>query len=345
MVVLDRQFERHGHAADRVDDRLERAEVDLDVVVDLDAEVVEQRLGEQRVVALAVGRVDPRPAVAGNLDPQVAGERQDRRPLLGRVDAHEHDRVAALADVTALRIGGAGVDRVRVHAGVAVVADDEEVLRRGIGRWERHVRVADEHAVGVHRDALGADHRGLRRSLHRLAHPLADDEGDGPGEAGDDDEDVERRARLAASGVAPGRNGTFGRSRGWNVGSCSDVIDGSCSGRGGIAGSSKGSDIADPRYWRTPDNLRHPSTEAAGDQRPASERSRRRRARAVLTDRGHDVEAGDAGDAAAAVGGRAGVVQAGDRRAEVGVQPGAGRMWNSCPADSSPWKMLPPTRP
>jgi len=46
-------------------------------------------------------------------------------------------------------------------------------------------------------------------------------------------------------------------------------------------------------------------------------------------------------DAAAGVGGRAGVVQAGHRGCGIVGEPGrVGRMWNSCSRDSSPWKMF-----
>ncbi len=61
-----------GDPADGVDERLERAEVDLDEVVDADAEVLVDRVDQPlRVVAL-VGRVDPRP-VAGAGDRRRTG--------------------------------------------------------------------------------------------------------------------------------------------------------------------------------------------------------------------------------------------------------------------------------
>jgi len=57
--VADRGVERHGHTVDRVDQRLEGAEVDLDVVVVEQAEVLPDRVGQLLGIATLVGLVDP----------------------------------------------------------------------------------------------------------------------------------------------------------------------------------------------------------------------------------------------------------------------------------------------
>ena len=87
----------HVDAADRVDRAPEAAEVHVDHVVDRQAgdrlDGLERELGPAELV----GGVDLVRAVAGDLDLEVARQRQDRRGLLVRVEAHEHDRVRARA--------------------------------------------------------------------------------------------------------------------------------------------------------------------------------------------------------------------------------------------------------
>src|SRR5262249_46299655 len=87
---------RGAGAADGVDERLERAEVELDVVVDADPEVLVDRVDQALRVVAAVGRVDPALAPgAGDVDVEVAGERQHGDAVGGGVDPEHHDRVAA----------------------------------------------------------------------------------------------------------------------------------------------------------------------------------------------------------------------------------------------------------
>ena len=76
--VADGSGERHGDAPYRVHQGAERAEVDLDEVIGVDAEVLVDRVDQVlRIVAL-VGLVDPAlPRRAGDVDEQVAWERQD----------------------------------------------------------------------------------------------------------------------------------------------------------------------------------------------------------------------------------------------------------------------------
>ncbi len=128
-LVAGRVGEGDLDPAEGVDQVLERAEVDLDVVVDRDVEVQLDGLHQPAGIALVEGRVDPALAVRGaDLHPQVAGEREDGGLRLVRVDPQQHDRVGAIADVVALGEEGAGVGRARIDAGPAVRADEEVVL-------------------------------------------------------------------------------------------------------------------------------------------------------------------------------------------------------------------------
>ena len=129
-----RILERHRDATDRIDQRLESAEVDLDVVVDGDPEVEVDGVDQLLRLIEAVRAVDPAFAVrAGDLDPQVSWQRQHCRTTGRGVDAHDHDRVAALTQRVARtdRVGG-----VRCVACAVVRAGDQEVACVWIGRWE-----------------------------------------------------------------------------------------------------------------------------------------------------------------------------------------------------------------
>ena len=226
-LVADRRGERHADATDGVDDGLEGAEVDLQVVIDEDAEVVEDRLGEHGVVALLVRRVDPVLAEAGNLHPQVPGEREYGGGAGGRVDAQHHDRVAALTDAVAARIGCPCPGRVGIDAGVAVVANNKKVLCLGVSRSEG-LDGADVDRNGARKLVAGiargdgGDSRidaDGRRRLEVLADVLADDQGTCPCKATDDDDGVERQDESLRSGVArlecrrEVRDGRFGGVR------------------------------------------------------------------------------------------------------------------------------------
>ncbi len=59
VVVSRRELERDGDTTNGVDQRLEGTKVDLDVVVDRDAEVLEDRQDQSLRVVAPVGRVDP----------------------------------------------------------------------------------------------------------------------------------------------------------------------------------------------------------------------------------------------------------------------------------------------
>ena len=106
--------------AHRVDEGGEVVEVDLEDVVDRDAEVLLDRLHRERGAADRVGRVDLVAPVAGDVDDGVARDRE-----LGAVaaaGAHEQDRVAA-AGARGARAGLLGPRRALVGA------EDEGRLR------------------------------------------------------------------------------------------------------------------------------------------------------------------------------------------------------------------------
>ena len=59
VLVAGGELERHSDAPKGVDERLEGAEVDLQVVVDRHAEVLEDRVDQALRVVAPVGRIDP----------------------------------------------------------------------------------------------------------------------------------------------------------------------------------------------------------------------------------------------------------------------------------------------
>ena len=157
-------------AADLVDHRREPGEVDLDVVVDRDA----QRLGHglrQPLRALVVGGVDLGRAIgAGDVDPQVARQAQQRRPAVAFA-AQDHDRVAAGADGVIGVADGPGVGIVGVDAFARVGADEEVVLgRHVVGRLLEDLL----HALDAG-DVVGAV---LRRHEHAGAARHPDEHGE-----------------------------------------------------------------------------------------------------------------------------------------------------------------------
>ena len=117
----------------------EPGEVDLDVVVDGDAERLRDRRG-QALRALVVGRVDLRRWFgAGDRHPQVAGQAEQRGAAVA-LPAQHHDRVAAPADGVLGVADGAGVGIVGVDALAGVGADEQVVLgRHVVGRLLEHL--------------------------------------------------------------------------------------------------------------------------------------------------------------------------------------------------------------
>ncbi len=119
VVVLGRVLERNLHPAEHVHQALEGTEAGLHVVVDVDAEVgLDRRRQPGGGVVAIEGRVDLALVVGiGDLHPQVARQRQDRRLVLLRVDSHHHDRVGP---VPRRRPEGAGVLTGGIDAAVGV---------------------------------------------------------------------------------------------------------------------------------------------------------------------------------------------------------------------------------
>ena len=86
-------------AAERVDEVGEVLEVDLDEVVDLDAEVLLDRADRQRRPADRVGGVDLVAAVAGDVDQRVARDRQARGlPAAERISMIVSERLGRIVD-------------------------------------------------------------------------------------------------------------------------------------------------------------------------------------------------------------------------------------------------------
>ena len=188
MRIAHRRVEVHRHAADRTDEPLEAAEVDLDVVVDLDAEVLANRVDEH-LPAASVRRVDA-VVLTGvrHRDPEVAREREHLHRAGDGVDADEQDRVGTLARRLARPEERSGVRIVRVDV-VATVRTDHEVVagllaagavEREIGAQELPgdpVEVADargrgdardrEKHSGRDREALEPGAGGTRRQVSR----------------------------------------------------------------------------------------------------------------------------------------------------------------------------------
>ena len=94
-------------------------EVDVDVVVDREAGQLLDRLDRQLRAAERVGGVDLVVAVTGDLDLQVARQREQRDSLAG-VEPHDHDRVRARLEAELLvavpAVGADEQDRLRLAA-------------------------------------------------------------------------------------------------------------------------------------------------------------------------------------------------------------------------------------
>jgi len=182
--VTDGRGEVDRHALQHLDEVPESLEVDLDVVLDGDAEVRLDRLDEiGGAIGTSDGGVDLRLA-ARRLDRHVAvtGDRQQRRGLRPGVDPEDHDHIGE-----ALTLEAAVADRVGGGETVGVVGPDEEdvlglVLRhlRGEGQPDRHHRDVgqlgpDEGEPGTdgdtgdHHQEIGRDEQPLRPGPVRAA--------------------------------------------------------------------------------------------------------------------------------------------------------------------------------
>ena len=165
-------------------------EVDLDQVVDRDAEVLLDRLDRQRGAAEGVGGVDLVAAVARDVDHGVA---QDRELRVGAAaDAQEQDRVrpAGLADRLRPGLG------VLLRAGVG--AEHEDGVRAG-----QRVAAAAQLGVGrvghVARLDLRADQEGDQRD----EQPRDDPEGHVADHAADGQPPPATRLAVAAAERPP----------------------------------------------------------------------------------------------------------------------------------------------
>ena len=115
LVGEDRLLHRDVDAADGVDQLLEVGEIDERNVIDVEPCEILHRAQRQRRAAELERGVDLVRAVAGNLDAQVARDREVREPMSARVGADEHDRV--------------GVARAGT-AGLATIGAEHEERRR-----------------------------------------------------------------------------------------------------------------------------------------------------------------------------------------------------------------------
>ena len=156
--------EPHGDTADGLDQALEPAEVDLDVVVDGNAQRLLDGV-DQGLTAVGVGRVDAvLRARAGDGQPEVTGDRQELDPLGVGLDPGHEDGVGALPARLGAVEEGAGVGGIVVEVLAGVGADEQEVLGLTRGRrGQRDVAVAGdllEAVTGV------ADQGGRGQAAH-----------------------------------------------------------------------------------------------------------------------------------------------------------------------------------
>src|SRR5690606_27272874 len=135
--------------AQLVDESLEPDEVDLHVVVDLDAEVLLDGLDHQAAATEGICGVDPVLSMARDVDPQIAGNRQHLHRGTAAVHPDEHDHVAAGA------AEGAEVGEV-VETLPGVRSDDQE----GEGTTGGAVEGSGDLSIGVGA-AEGADVGGV----------------------------------------------------------------------------------------------------------------------------------------------------------------------------------------
>jgi hypothetical protein len=166
--------------ADRVDHRLEAPERGDRPVVDVDAEVLLDRLDHQVRAALDERAVDLVRPLAGDVDPRVAGDPHHRGRVLVGVEVDQVERV-----------------RERVHHVVArsrAAADREDHDRLGAreGRGVARVRLPERDA-GVRCDGG----RGAERPGDGPADPRGQDEHDGEQTSGHEASEVGDAVEVA----------------------------------------------------------------------------------------------------------------------------------------------------
>ena len=161
--------DRPGHvdvdATDRVDQVPEAVEVDERDVIDVEPGQVLDRPQRERRAAELERRVDLGRSVAGDLDPQVARDREEREPVLPGIGADQHDRVGA-ARVAAPGLGAAvGAE----HEDRRRRRGEQPVLARQLARHRRgHAGVGigdaarDRHVARDEPDDTEEEHDGER---------------------------------------------------------------------------------------------------------------------------------------------------------------------------------------
>ena len=145
----------------RVHQRLEAREVDHSQVIDPNVGELLHRLDEQARTAVGVRRIDLVHAVARDVDPTVTRDRDDRRARTGRVDAREHQDIAATAaHPVATRVGSR-----RRGAALGIGADEQDGRRRAAGRPGGGIQRCEDlrHPVDLAPELFGHEvlrHRG-----------------------------------------------------------------------------------------------------------------------------------------------------------------------------------------
>ena len=176
-LVTCRGREVHGHGPDRVDELLERLEVDLEVVVEVETEVRAQGV-DDRLGPVVERGVDLRVPEPGNLHPQVARERHRVAPVTVGMEHHQRVRTGrrALGRVVAERVELPLVlderPRVRAHDdevdGVTALRGDGHVDPRDVVDLPVDVTVDHEHATSHHDDTeSGGDGDACREVAER----------------------------------------------------------------------------------------------------------------------------------------------------------------------------------
>ena len=154
------------HAPDLVDRLLETAEVDVDVVVDLEVSELLDGLDRELRAAERVGGVDLVRPVTWDRNLQVTRQRQKRDPPLG-VDTHQDDRVRAWLQATLLvtvaTVRSGEHDRLRASPVWSYLATDVDVRELLDGPVEEEKRARRRRRRGEHDDHPGPDREALKQ--------------------------------------------------------------------------------------------------------------------------------------------------------------------------------------
>ena len=147
-----------------VDESLEPDEVDLHVVVDLDAEVLLDGLDHQAAATEGICGVDPVLSVTRDVDPEIAWDRQHLHRRTAAVDPDEHDHIApgATEGAEVLQIvetlPGVGADDQEGEGATGRAVEDPGDLIIGVGAGQEVATGVDEvesqtrHHVGQYQE-------------------------------------------------------------------------------------------------------------------------------------------------------------------------------------------------